>query len=264
MKLQKRENELRKVFRYKGSPCNPMFYRPNLWIHAQRVEWISREIALWLWLHDVQIERIEKLARYHDDAEIIAGDILSMDKENFSPEEKKSYQESCDNALNILIENYSSELWSEYALYLEELEKSQVDNQYNGETLEKAIVMYADKLDAHMEVSHEIYAWNKMFTIILSDFWLTVNPYDYTRNKILKLKNDIISRVKNPSKIEKVDLLELDTVMDVYFQAEKWEKHSKESVKIWTWNNLYDTWRKLHFTYWDTEAIEYLYNTRES
>lgn len=263
MILESRENELKKIFRYQWSPCNPMYYRPNLWIHTKRVEWISKEIALWLWLSDSQIHRIQKLARYHDDAEIIAGDVLSMNKENFSPEEKKAYEKSCDDAINILIKNYSWELWPEYEIYLNELEQSQTDNQYNWETLEKAIVMYADKLDAHMEVSHEIYAWNKMFTIPLSDFWLDVNPYDYTRNKINALKTDIISRFPKPIQVKSIDLLQLDTILDVYSTAEKWMKHTVDSLKKETWNILYDAWIQLHFSYGNTEAQEYLYIQRE-
>jgi hypothetical protein len=38
-----------------------------------------------------------------------------------------------------------------------------------------------------MEISHELFAGNEMFSIILSDWGLTVSPFAYTKNKLKKI-----------------------------------------------------------------------------
>jgi hypothetical protein len=54
-----------------------MFYRPNLHIHSNRVEWISREIMKYLDRYRdkakvvIDTDLVVELARFHDDTEII-------------------------------------------------------------------------------------------------------------------------------------------------------------------------------------------------
>ena len=179
MKLLPRKEELKKVFRYKWSPCNPMYYRPNLLIHSRRVSWMAWEIATFLmemtW-KVIDVELIKEMAKFHDDAEIITWDYLAMDKESFTIEKQSEYENDSIRAIEILYDNYSN--ISNKCDYKELLLSIETKKW-----IEFQIVDFADKLDAHMEISHELFAGNEMFSIILSDWWLNVAPFDYTKNK---------------------------------------------------------------------------------
>lgn len=258
MNLLSREEELKKVFRYKWSPCNPMYYRPNLLIHSRRVEWIATEISNFLAKNTdkkIDLDLVREMARFHDDAEIITWDYLAMDKEAFSIERLSEYENDCENAISILYDNYKH--LSKNFDYKDILLKIE-----NKDWIEFLIVDFADKLDSHLEISHELFAWNDMFSIILSKWWLDVWPFDYTKNKVKKIHVNILDYFWN-------DLDLTDTFLDLtsYFTdlecLNNSRKHSYSMLWENTWYHLYDKWLELHFKYWTEEDINYLVNQLE-
>ncbi len=157
IKLESREKELSKIWRFNGSG-GIVFYRTNLLIHSHKVTRITKEICnilekLWLEFNrDLAIE----LAKFHDDAEIITWDIVATKKERWTEEEKEAYNEKCKNALDILYSNYKNE--SKKFDYKKLLE---IEEERNSK--EFFIIKLADRLDAHCECMHEMYWWNEEF-----------------------------------------------------------------------------------------------------
>lgn len=258
MNLLSRDEELSKVFRYKWSPCTPMFYRPNLLIHSKRVEWLAMEIANFLVEKTgkyIDIDLVREMARFHDDAEIITGDYLAMDKEKFWEEKLKEYEKDCENAIEILYEKYKD--LSEKFDYKELLLKIE-----NKEWIEFQIVDFADKLDSHLEISHELFAWNEMFTIILERWWLDVWPFDYTKNKVKKIVDNILDYFWY-----NIDLTDSFMDMNSHYNDKKCIENSRihNINALWdnTGYNLYDKWIEIHFKYWNEDDLNYLVNQLE-
>ena len=192
IKLLPRDEELKKIFRYMWSPCDPMFYRTELLIHSNRVEWIATKIAELLnnFENKVSVDLVKELARFHDDTEIITGDFIAIYKDSYSKEDKNAYENNELKAINILYENYGNisknfDYKNLLHLYIEE-----------KEWLEFLIVEFADKLDAHLECCHELLAWNKGFALSLEPWWIPSDDFDYTKNKLKKLFPKILSNYK--------------------------------------------------------------------
>ena len=194
IELLSRDEELKKIYRYVWSPCEPMFYRPNLYIHSNRVEWLAFEIAKTLISispkirEKIDLDFIRELAKFHDDAELITWDFISLDKESFSDEKRKEYEENCQNAISILYENY----WNIYSKFNY---KELLEIHETKEWLAFKIVDFADKLDAHLEVCHELFAWNRGFFIKLEKWGLNVDVFDYTKNKLKKILPQILAEL---------------------------------------------------------------------
>lgn len=259
--LLPRDQELKKVFRYIWSPCDPMFYRPNLYIHSYRVEWIALEISKFLMNYkdyfkiNFDINLVKELARFHDDTEILTWDFLAMDKESFSDSQKNIYENSSQMAINILYYNYQniSEKF-DYKEVLQILEKK--------EWLEFQIVDFADKLDAHLEISHELFAWNKAFAIKLLKWNIDLQPFEYTKNKLFKILDKISNNLTQ--KIDfKNTFLDLSWDFNTDFCLNNSRNHNIESLKIPTKYNLYDLWINLHFKKENKEFFDFLLNRLE-
>ncbi|MDD2870525.1 MAG: HD domain-containing protein [Candidatus Gracilibacteria bacterium] len=258
MNLLSRDEELSKVFRYKGSPCTPMYYRPNLKIHSKRVEWIAFEVADFLMKNseiNIDIDLVREMARFHDDAEIITGDFLAMDKEKFSESKLKEYEKDCENAIDILYENYKN--ISEKNDYKEILLKVE-----NKDGIEFQIVDFADKLDSHLEITHELFAGNEMFAIILSKWGLEVGPFDYTKNKVRKIVENILDYFGNNIDVSDT-FLDMNSDFNDMNCLDNSRTHNLNSLSENTGYNLYDKWIKLHFNYGGEDDINYLTNQLE-
>lgn len=257
MTLSSRETELSKVYRYEWSPCTPMYYRPNLSIHTRRVEWMATEIANYLLETTnakINIDLLKEMARFHDDTEIITWDYLAMDKESFNEDKQSEYENDSIKAIDILYKNF----WNisenfDYKDLLLSLE--------DKKGIEFLIVDMADKLDAHLEITHELFAWNEMFAIILTKWWLDVGPFDYTKNKVKKIVSDILELCWQI----KVDntFLDMNWDYDDVKCLQDSRVHSVASIKEKTWYNLYDKWIDLHFKYWWDFELNYLVNQLE-
>lgn len=254
---KERQYALEKVLRYGNGEWTPMYYKPDLRIHTTRVFWMTREITKYLDTlnHSIYSSSVtNELAIYHDDTELILGDILSVDKENFSKSEKNKQEELNIQAIETLSEKYWKLTKHDYKklLYLDQ----------DKQAIEYFIVAYADKLDAHMEICHEIFAGNTLPIEKLSRFWLDIYPYDYTRNKLLKLIETLSSIFWKPL-TDTHPLFSLSQILDFKNAQFHGNRFTEKNIRHKTGYILYDTWKELHFLHWNTREKEYLWKQKE-
>ena len=200
------------------------------------------------------VEVATELARFHDDSEILAGDILSVRKAQFTPQEKADYEKKSLEAINTLSEKYSDETSFDY--------KKLLLQEHNKNGIEYHIVMYADKLDAHMEVCHEIFAGSSLFLQPLTQWGVDMNTYEHTKIKSLKLLQKLEEMFQIPL-IGKSPLFHINQEIDIEGIHSLWIPYTKESITEEKGYDIYDSWKKLHFRYWNTREKEYLYIQKE-
>ena len=257
---EQRQQELEKVFRY-GSKEHffPVYYRPNLRIHTTRVLWITREITQYLDTINNSIyssSMAQELAMFHDDTELITGDIVSVDKDKFSTSDKESFENKMEEAIEVLTKKYDALSQHGYKKLLH------IDKEKQG--IEYTIVAYADKLDAHLEICHELFAGNPLFMGTLTRFGLDdIDSYVYTRNKIIKLLQEL-SHIFWEDLEWKHPLFQTSQMLDVKKAVLHGQPFTKDNIRHKTGYTMYDTWKELHFLYWTYREKEYLYTQKES
>ena len=262
MILKAREQELKSITRYKqNTVCKPMYYTPNLWIHVQRVTWLTESICKQLNISPEITERVIRVAMFHDDSEIIAWDVATPVKQNWSSEEKSAYEKKCENAIPVLVDNYWNKLWDDYGNILIEVENYSYIWGEETTDLIHAILEYADKLDALMEVTHELYSGSNSFLNHMGKkFGFDLNCFQYVINRVdrrkKKIENILWRQIQNIwyFNIQQQANLDLEKIV------QDWDLHTQESCKKLTWNELYDLWKQLHFNSKDSQYIQYLYN----
>lgn len=109
MKLKSREEELDSIKRFVGY-ADVMFYRSSVLTHCKRVNLIVRELNKYIDVSAINKKLAETLALVHDDTEIITGDILAQNKMNYSKKEQQEYEQRCNQAIQILVDNYPSHI----------------------------------------------------------------------------------------------------------------------------------------------------------
>src|SRR3989344_3516771 len=97
-----REDELKKVIRY--HKYVPMFYRTNLQMHSNRVLWLVEDLiplAKKVYGSKFDIEKARTLAKVHDDAEVITGDVQLGHKLQMSSSELANVHSDEASAIEI-------------------------------------------------------------------------------------------------------------------------------------------------------------------
>jgi 5'-deoxynucleotidase YfbR-like HD superfamily hydrolase len=236
-----------------------MFYTPNLWIHVQRVALISSYICKQLSLDTEITARIARMALFHDDTEIIAWDIISAEKQNWSEIEKAEYKAKCENAIPILVDAYSPNLWTDYEEILIEMERYQW--KWTDEfRLSHAIIEYSDKLDALMEISHELYSWSPSFLNNLKEaYGFDITNSLYALHKVVKRKWDLEKVLWHNLAQEWLFALEQQLHLNHEDIVIHGHKHNRDSIQKSTTNIIYDIWRQLHFDTKNEQIISQLY-----
>lgn len=254
------------ILRYKqNTVCKPMYYTPDLWIHVQRVAWFTQEICRQLGLSKEITQKALRRAMFHDDSEIIAGDIATPVKQNWTDREKQEYEERCKNAIPILVSNYWPILGEDYEAVLREMEDSQTEWIYDENSIIHAILEYADKLDALMEVIHELYSGSNSFLNNLWDtFGFDMNWFEYVINRVQRRRAKIEELLQKEIPQEWVFcILEL-VKLDIDSIVVSWKTHTKDSILVDSWITIYEIWKKLHINSWDSWLISQLYTQRIS
>ena len=256
LQLRSRDEELKSIIRYKQNPvCKPMFYTPNVWIHVERVTWLTISLSKQLWFSEELSTKIMRRAMFHDDSEIIAWDYATPEKQSWSREKKEQYDEKCKNAIPLLVEAYQKELGNDYKDILIEMEW-----KHDEESIIHAIIEYADKLDAFMETFHELYSWSVGFLSNMKDhFHKDMTCWKYILDRVIrrrqKLEELIWDSMTHTWLLNTIELEDLNISKIVH----AWEIHSLESVQQKTWFEIYDIWKQLHFKNGTNEHISYLY-----
>lgn len=171
--LDTRENELKKILRYIDY-TKSMYYQTNLVIHSHRVHEITKYLLKYLKHENLNEQLALNFALIHDDEEILTGDILSYKKDEFTKQQKLDYEKQCQIAKQQIISQYKNELNHTYEQTL----------NINKNSKEYALIKFADKIDAHGEVCHEILAGNSEFTKEFLYLNTTTNSYNFTFQNI--------------------------------------------------------------------------------
>lgn len=149
---KERREKLEKIFRY--GYFEVLFYRSDLWRHAQRVLWLLEEIAPIAQKYiTFDVEKARTLALVHDDAEMVTGDVQAIVKLRMTKQELAVLEEQEEKAVKDLVQKYPKEIngYSYESLLLHAARKDCIEAQ---------LVSYVDKLDAYCESLHEVYAGN--------------------------------------------------------------------------------------------------------
>jgi len=256
MQLQSRKIELTSIIRYKQNPvCKPMMYTTNVWIHVERVIWISENICKSLSLSEELTQKIIRRAMFHDDTEIITWDYATPEKQSWSKEKIEKYEQECENAIPLLVGAYERELWSDYEKILYEVEGVQ-----QWDSLVHSIIEYADKLDALMETFHELSSGSTGFlSSMKKHFGKDMTCWEYIITRVQKRYSKLQEIYWKPFPNTWILNLEQIRMIDIQKVVSNWRNHTIDSVEQRTGIELYDTWKDLHFINGTPEHIKYLY-----
>lgn len=259
--LWTRNEELKKVIRYKENKiCKPMLYTPDLWVHVNRVTWITKHICEHLNLDEDVTKKTTRRAMFHDDSEIVAWDIISAVKQNWNQEQKDDYAEKCKNAIPLLVNAYGEELWNDYGEILHEMESPQIEYFSNSDHISHAIVEYADKMDAFMEVTHELYSWSDGFLRNLkASYNFDTDWFNYVLTRVKRRKQKLEKLLWYTLTQEWFFALQQQENLNMTNIVSRWKAHTQDSVRKTSDNILYDTWKHLHFDNSDEKFISPLY-----
>lgn len=150
---KEREEKLRVTRRF--SMFEVFFYRSSLWHHELRVALLADELSAFaaktLPAYDPLKARL--IALFHDDAELITGDIQLGHKQLMSPEELRQVDDNEAAAIETISKSFPETVlgYSYRELLFHALGK---------DCLEAQLVTYADKLDAYCESMHDLLGGN--------------------------------------------------------------------------------------------------------
>ena len=226
-----RDEALRKIIRY--ITYTPMYYRTNDLGHSQRVCWLVEELiplAEKVYGSNFDGEKARTLARVHDDAEIITGDIQLGNKLLMTAEELAKVKYDEENAIEIISKRFPKSIngYSYRELLLHSLKK---------DCLEALLVKFCDKLDAFGEALHELAAGNRVFETGLP---IGVRPPKDTYTKILSTFSQTHPEI---SALMSEDHPLFKPPQNIIFSSPSF--HTEESILKKTGHIHYDYWKEL-------------------
>lgn len=165
---ERRIQDLEQVLRFEQA--EKVIHRNNLHTHMLRVSYLSHDLAQHLkQTHSLPVDpsKTHRLARYHDDPEVITGDIPTPIKYSMKPHERQKLRKAEEEAIKALATRYFglNPLNRRRRQYLQD----QLD-MTKKETLEARIVNIADKIEGLCETIHEIRCGNATFHQILNNY----------------------------------------------------------------------------------------------
>lgn len=223
----KRHIALSHIWRYKWYET-PVYYRTNVSNHIQRMKVIWKEICdilknLWIKMDTLYIL---DLIEIHDDEEIITDDIAAPIKEKFSISERKLYEEKQQIARQDLKKSFK-DLFKDCNKYEKLLEE-----EHQGRTTAFKILKFVDKLEANMEVSHEIFWGNievlQFYNVVTQE---TINGFIFSYERAKTALNNLIENLWIEKKeLEKYDIFNLSKI-DWLKREKKRVFHTKNSLQ---------------------------------
>lgn len=165
---QRRIRDLERVLRFEQA--EKVIHRNNLHTHMLRVGYLSYDLARYIQQnHDLHVNpiRAQRLALYHDDPEVITGDIPTPVKYSMRPQERMKLRKAEEEAVKALATRYFglnplSKKRRQYLEYQRDMTKK--------ESTEARIVNIADKMEGLCETIHEIRCGNETFYQILNNY----------------------------------------------------------------------------------------------
>lgn len=201
----------------------PMIHRPSLFDHSRRVMHLGiylAQIVQGLGQDDrnPDLFKVARLARHHDDEEVLEGDKPTPTKLAMTKEQKDIFEEGNRQARSAM-GNFL------LMLPLHELRIYQQDREemVARESLEAQIVEVADKLDAYGEILHEIRCGNDRFLEFLPlrnsiiegldrlDFWEEIKDFPSLNLELLPSSEQVekLPRISLADFKERTDLIQL-------------------------------------------------------
>ncbi len=162
----RRIQDLENVLRF--DQAERVIHRNNLHTHMLRVGYLSADIAIHLRTnYDIHVDagKTQRLAQYHDDPEVITGDIPTPIKYSMKPNERLALRKAEKEAVQELATRYFSINPWKKRQYL----KDQQD-MTDKTSHEARIVNIADKMEGLCETIHEIRCGNDTFEQILNNY----------------------------------------------------------------------------------------------
>jgi 5'-deoxynucleotidase YfbR-like HD superfamily hydrolase len=226
-----RKTALENIYRYDF--FDVLLYRSNLWRHNYRVLWLLEEIIPVAKKYlEFDSEKARTLALVHDDAEIVTGDVQAIVKARMSAEELKELGEQEEKAINNIVTNYPKEI-NGYSY------KSLLEHAAKKDCIEARLVSYVDKVDAHCESLHEVYAGNISLLRSVIFYASTIPSFPIKYPELKELLSDksspltYLSDQISPFKIESAKYKNLN------------RPHSKESLEINNDYPFYKLWKEI-------------------
>ncbi len=187
-----RHEKLSNIWRYKWYET-PVYYRTNVSTHIQRMKIIWEEVCnilkeLWI---DIDTSYVLDLIEVHDDEEIITDDIAAPIKEKFSSSEREIYESNQQKAREKLEDSFKS-LFAETGKY-----EKLLNEEHQWGTLAYKILKFVDKLEANMEVSHEIF-WGNLEVLSFHNpiTNITINGFKFSHERAIKTLEDLLESIK--------------------------------------------------------------------
>ena len=154
---ENRKKDLEKTIRY-HTFC-VMFYRTNLWVHSNRVESIVKEFlpTVLATYPDFDGKMALLIPRFHDDHELIIGDIPTLLKLMMNGEEHSLLEQEEIAAAELLSRSYGNPQIEGYQYH------DLLMHAILNDCREAQLFKLADKLDGYCEALHEVLAGNTGF-----------------------------------------------------------------------------------------------------
>ncbi|MEK7601799.1 MAG: YfbR-like 5'-deoxynucleotidase [Patescibacteria group bacterium] len=246
-----RETGLRNIKRYRMFEV--MYYRPTVWEHTQRVMWIVEALSPHIRdFLDVNVEKARVMALVHDDAEMITGDIPAGHKARMTPEELKKLDDDEFTAIDTLSARYPH---SVHGYTYKDLVREMVHYTSN----EAKFVSLADKIDAHCESYHEVFAGN---LTLISSMAFYINTLQRFGEKFPELASFVRSNA-HPLIQEIGPLPANGKVGPKDFEAFN-KPHTRASLSVPSRFPFYDAWRSMVVERGGEEGVRWLTEQRES
>ncbi len=244
-----REESLKGIYRY--SMFDVMFYRSNLWMHAQRMLWVIEAIApIVKQRTTVDVEKARVLALVHDDAEMITGDIQAGVKAHMSEAEMDCLEKNEEAAIEQLTARYPKEV---HGYDYREMLRSML----HKDTLESQFVSYIDKFDAYNESLLEVLAGNISLLRSMMFYVKTIAEFPFKYPDLAPLLRDKTSSI--------TDVDHRNYIGEGSFERyAHLAPHTIDSIRQKTEFPFHDEWRRIVLENGGEEGLRWLTEQKES
>ncbi|MBA3723832.1 MAG: HD domain-containing protein [Candidatus Levybacteria bacterium] len=248
---KRRIKDLESVLRF--DQAERVIHRNNLHTHMLRVSYLSYDLAQRLHeRYDLHVDpiRAQRLAVYHDDPEVITGDIPTPIKYAMKPHERLALRTAEAEAVRKLATRYFGvNPWNrkrqQYLEYQKDMTKK--------ESPEARVVNIADKIEGLCETIHEIRCGNETFDLILNNYrnffdsFITNEPlFDFVNgDSAYRITLDTIPTPKEAHGLQKIkiDIFQKD-------QTKFWQQVFAPELP-----NFYKQWLLVSVEKFKTQAL---------
>lgn len=233
-----RVQDLEGVLRF--DQAEKVIHRNNLHTHMLRVGYLSSDLAKHLLAnYDLKVDPVKtkRLAQYHDDPEVITGDIPTPIKYSMKPHELLELRKAEEEAVRALANRYFglNPLSRKRRQYLQDQH-----DMTKKETTEARIVNIADKIEGLCETMHEVRCGNLIFDEILNNyrsFFKSFIPNEplfelVNADPLYKVTMETIPTVEEAKKLQPIRLKDFRKDPDLFWNA-VFDKNLPSFYKRW-------------------------------